>query len=64
MVGVAKTLTTVVAVQVKALASLQISPLRDVIAVDITGTGRAEKCGEISQQNLFVHVHSPSTTRA
>ena len=64
MVGVAKTLSTVVAVQVKALASLQISPLRNVIAVVTTGTGRAEKCGKISQQNLFVNVYLPSTTRS
>ena len=47
MVGGVKTLTTVVAVQVRVMASLQRSPLRDVIAVDTTGTGRADGSSEI-----------------
>ena len=47
MVGMAKTLTTVVAVQVRVMASLQISPLRDVIAVDTTGAGRAKGSSDI-----------------
>ena len=43
MVGLVKTLATVVALQVSVMASPQTSPLREVIAVDTTGRGRAER---------------------
>ena len=51
MVGVAKTLATIVALQVSDMASPQTSPLLDIIAVDTTGRGRAEGYSGIGKQN-------------